>query len=407
MKKVLFTLLAVLMAVPAFAINVYNQDDTKVDIYGSIRGFLGYGHGMSNQDIAGVTVDNTSDKFLYGLQGNSRLGFKFAASGFSGQVEFGLNEKTLRNSADKTPGIRHIWGAYSFGEAGQILIGKTDTPTAMSGFSSDIFFTDGGLDGFGGNTTGSRRFQVQYNIAGLSLALIEDDTDSSAGLGSQNISYIPRIALAYTFKSPSLLAKIGGSYTAVNGDITLENKNKPEWKTIHAFNVVGGVKAGLLDNNLWIALQLGYDMNGDLFGERKTVYTDGSNSAKPLVGFLGSVPSSAVINTQNGDIYNVSRVNVAAEIGYKVIENMSLILGGGYQYTLYDQLNTTISGVNMSTDIHSYGVYFQAPYTVNKYLMFIPQVGYYATAGYATVSQVDSNATKSSVLLGMQMRVNF
>ena len=40
MKKVLLTLFAVLMAVPAFAIEVYNNGEgTSVDIYGTIRGY--------------------------------------------------------------------------------------------------------------------------------------------------------------------------------------------------------------------------------------------------------------------------------------------------------------------------------------------------------------------------------
>ena len=79
MKKILLTLCAVLMAVPAFAIEVYNNGENSVGIYGHVRGYMGYGMGMkgASTDINGtvITVDPTYDhKMLYGLQGNSRIG---------------------------------------------------------------------------------------------------------------------------------------------------------------------------------------------------------------------------------------------------------------------------------------------------------------------------------------------
>ena len=99
MKKVLLTLIAVLMAVPAFAIEVYNNgEDTSVEIYGTARGYIGYGHssvdGIVNGDV-NPDVNPDYDNFLYGLQGNSRIGTKFKVGNFAGQVELGANENTL------------------------------------------------------------------------------------------------------------------------------------------------------------------------------------------------------------------------------------------------------------------------------------------------------------------------
>ena len=40
MKKVFLTLFAVLLAVPAFAVEVYNNGDNSVAIYGNFRGYV-------------------------------------------------------------------------------------------------------------------------------------------------------------------------------------------------------------------------------------------------------------------------------------------------------------------------------------------------------------------------------
>lgn len=392
MKKVLLTLIAVLMAVPAFAIEVYNNgEDTSVEIYGTARGYIGYGHssvdGIVNGDV-NPDVNPDYDNFLYGLQGNSRIGTKFKVGNFAGQVELGANENTLTYGQGKVGvGLRQVWGSYTFGNAGTFVAGKTDTPTSMSGFSSDIMDTDGGLNGFGGNSTSNRRFQMAYRVMGLDIAIIEDEMSSSAaninGFTDNANAYIPRLAIAYTYKGANLMAKIGATYSALNGTITTPTNADTRWTTIHAFGVVAGVKPTFMDGKLWLAIQARYGMNEELYGEAKTVYNGGA---------FGHT-SIAIPMTVEGDgtVNNTSRVNVGLELGYKVTEQFSAILGGGYQLTMNEAAGFE--------NINSYGAYLQIPYAVSKNFSLIPQISYFGTS--------QGDWTSNAVLFVMQARFTF
>lgn len=386
MKKVLLTLVAVLMAVPAFAIEVYNNgEDTSVEIYGTARGYVGYGHSATDD---GVNVPD-NDNFLYGLQGNSRIGTKFKVGNFAGQVELGANENTLTYGQGKVGvGLRQVWGSYTFGNAGTFVAGKTDTPTSMSGFSSDIMDTDGGLKGFGGNSTSNRRFQMAYRVMGLDIAIIEDEMSSSAaninGFTDNANAYIPRLAIAYTYKGANLMAKIGATYSALNGTITTPTNADTRWTTIHAFGIVAGVKPTFMDGKMWLAIQARYGMNEELYGEAGTYEN---------LGAFGHTAYGNNLMTVDGDgtVNNTSRVNVGLELGYKVTEAFSAILGGGYQLTMND-----VAGFE---NIHSYGAYVQIPYAVSKNFSLIPQISYFGTN--------QTNHQTDAVLFVMQARFSF
>ena len=386
MKKVLLTLAAVLMAVPAFAIEVYNNgEDTSVEIYGTARGYVGYGHSATDD---GVNVPD-NDNFLYGLQGNSRIGTKFKVGNFEGQVELGANENTLTyGQSNVGVGLRQVWGSYTFGNAGTFVAGKTDTPTSMSGFSSDIMDTDGGLKGFGGNSTSNRRFQMAYRVMGLDIAIIEDEMSSSAaninGFTDNANAYIPRLAIAYTYKGANLMAKIGATYSALNGTITTPTNADTRWTTIHAFGIVAGVKPTFMDGKLWLAIQARYGMNEELYGEAGTYENLGAFGHTAFGNNLMTVDGDGTVN-------NTSRVNVGLELGYKVTEAFSAILGGGYQLTMNDATGFQ--------NINSYGAYLQIPYAVSKNFSLIPQISYFGTE--------QTNHKTDAVLFVMQARFTF
>lgn len=387
MKKVLLTLIAVLMAVPAFAIEVYNNGENAVDIYGTLRGYIGYGHGVD-----GVS-DTTDDNFLYGIQGNSRIGVRLKVGNFSGQVELGAVEATLYGrSKGSNVGLRQAWGAYSFGNAGALLAGKTDTPTAMGGFISDIMDTDGGLNGFGGSTTGSRRFQIQYNVAGLSIALIENDMAYGPGDGPDDgpdVSYgytdggetIPRLGLSYTYKNPSLLVKVAATYSALNGTINAPVSDT-RWATVHAFGVALGLKPTFMDGKMWLSVLARYGMNEELYGEAKTVYNGGLMAHSSIGDYVGV--------QADGTVDNVQRAAVALELGYNVNDMIAVIVGGGYQHSMIDAL---------TYDVGSYAVFLQAPIKISGNFALIPQFTY-------TGTRLDSD-NKDSLVLAMQARITF
>lgn len=382
MKKVLLTLIAVLMAVPAFAIEVYNNgEDTSVDIYGTVRGYVGYGHAFNA---------NENDNFLYGVQNNSRVGVKLKVGNFSGQVELGANEQTvLVVSASNAVGLRQAWGAYSFGNAGTLLAGKTDTPTSMSGFSSDIMDTDGGLNGFGGTTTSTRRFQIAYQVMGLNIAIIENDmrvNSTNFDNYKDGGEVIPRIAISYTYKNPSLMAKVGATYSALNGSLTSPTDPDTRWTTIHAFGIVAGVKPTFLDGRMWLSIMARFGMNEHLYNEAKTVANNGSQGHSAF----GLAPT--IVNN-DGTVYNVTRLSAVVELGYKANDYIAAILGAGYQYT-------TLDTSAFPNDINSYAVYLQAPYTVSKNFALIPQLSWFS-------STQAGGAEQNAVVLMMQARFTF
>lgn len=381
MKKVLLTLIAVLMAVPAFAIEVYNNgEDTSVDIYGTVRGYVGYGHAFNA---------NENDNFLYGVQNNSRVGVKLKVGNFSGQVELGANEQTVLGvSVSNAVGLRQAWGAYSFGNAGTLLAGKTDTPTSMSGFSSDIMDTDGGLNGFGGTTTSTRRFQIAYQVMGLNIAIIENDmrVNSTFDNYKDGGEVIPRIAISYTYKNPSLMAKVGATYSALNGSLTSPTDPDTRWTTIHAFGIVAGVKPTFLDGRMWLSIMARFGMNEHLYNEAKTVANNGSQGHSAF----GCAPT--IVNN-DGTVYNVTRLSAVVELGYKANDYIAAILGAGYQYT-------TLDTSAFPNDINSYAVYLQAPYTVSKNFALIPQLSWFS-------STQAGGAEQNAVVLMMQARFTF
>ena len=418
MKKVFLTLFAVLLAVPAFAIEVYNNGENSVGIYGHVRGYMGYGMGMNggSSDYNGTvtTVDPTfGHKMFYGLQNNSRVGTNIKIGNFTAQFELGANEKTLvTQGTGDTIGFRQAWAAYTFGNGSRLLFGKTDTPTAMGGFNSSFYDTDGGLNGFGGTVTGSRRFQVQYSIAGLTLALIEDDIVNAVNSGRftegtyTNLAgqlkpvYTPRAGISYVFQNESLLAKIAATYTAVNGSY-LNTSNQQAWTNLHAFGVTLGVKPTF--GNMWVSILARYGMNEDLYDEGKTVANTGSYAHE-------KINYTAAFSTKNdGSFNNIHRAGAAVEFGMKATEAFTFIVGGGYQATIPELEEVT--GVERSELVHSYAVFLQGQYALSPNFALVPEIAWFGTV--INDSKTEGGVTDKSsnyqngLLVGLQFRATF
>lgn len=424
MKKVFLTLFAVLLAVPAFAIEVYNNGDNSVAIYGNFRGYAGYGlsvAGDQTMTMGGQSATGTDGglghNMLYGLQGNSRIGTNIKVGNFTAQFELGANEKTLINGpTDNTIGIRQAWGAYTFGNGSKLLFGKTDTPTAMGGFNSSFYDTDGGLNGFGGTVTGSRRFQVQYSIAGLTLALIEDDVTSGTNITgfTDNAPYTPRAGISYVFQNESLLAKIAATYTAVNGSYTDAGVTK--WTNLHAFGVTAGVKPTF--GNMWVSALLRYGMNEDLYGEGKTVANIGeyghANYSDVGISPFG-LALGRTINS-DGSFNNVHRAGAALEFGIKATESFTAIIGGGYQATIQEVTNAQAATIfpgatDPSYLVHSYAVFLQGQYKLSPNFALVPEIAWFGTIANGSAKVGDQKASvsdsQSGLLVGVQFRATF
>lgn len=351
MKKIVVSsALSALLVLPAMAFEVHNNDDTKVDIYGSIRGYVGYGESGKAGADAG---------YLIGIQNNSQFGVKFQKDKFKANVEWGAVEPGVDGNANST-GWRQYWGSYTT-SAGTILFGKTNTPTIDNGFTNDFFNNDNGSSGFGGIATGSRKIQIQYNVAGLSLALVEDETgDGRNGGAARPNQESPRIATSYT----------------INDD-----KGKPIFKAAATYKyynsntIQGNVPAGTSAYHAWIgykptfgssflSLMAHYGKNGHLYGEQLTRISAG--------GYQHSTLDVAGLDAQ--------RAGARAEFGTKLSDDMSLIVGAGYQATFGGKGQKAQAGSDSKDSfIQGYSAFIQLPYKVSSNFTFAPQVSFYQT----------------------------
>ncbi|HCD72973.1 MAG TPA: hypothetical protein DEQ48_01920, partial [Helicobacter sp.] len=341
MKKILVSsALSALLVLPAAALQVYENDGTSLDVYGSIRGYVGMGENAGYADNRG--------NFLFGVQGNSHIGFNVSADKFKAKVEFGANEPD--NSVPTLTPLRFFWGSYNTG-LGTILVGKANTPTTDI-FSTGVLNADTALNGFGGLGTSTRRLQLQYNIAGLSLALISDYLGESIGLsngqsnGTGANTTMPRIALSYTLYGDggSPLFQVAGTYKRFNSGAATSYTNGiatrlPLGTEKDAWHISVGTKPTFGNN--FISLFAHYGKNQHFYGETGTFYNGGNFNH-----------SGVQVTSTNGD---VKRSGVKAELGIGLSKDATFTLGAGYQQTFGD-----IQGY-----YNSIGVFAQVPYKVS------------------------------------------
>lgn len=330
------------------AYKVVDEDDKVIDVYGSARGYVGFGATQS-------TTNPSYGSAIYGLQGNSRLGVKAKVGNLEANAELGLNEPD---------GFRQMWGAYTFGSAGSLLFGKTDTPSvAKSIFSSDLADTEQGSAGFGGLRTSSRKLQLSYSIAGFTIALVDDSTSVVNARGAQNEA-IPRIAASYYLQNEdkTLDFQVGGAYKYYNQGIRLgqgEGNTRFGGFSGSAFHIFTAVKSQMMEKSLYVSAMAHYGMNADLYGEQRTNTNAGGYSHTQIFN--------------DGNVRDVHRVGAYVESGYKFSDMLSGVLGLGYQLSAATPVATT----NASLMAHTFMAMAQLPVKLEKSLTITPQVGYY------------------------------
>lgn len=412
MRKIIFICLFLLFTSNVYAIEIYNKDDNTVDIYGDLRGYIGYGfsfQGRYNEQTSGLINDEYFNDYTlthmmsYGISSMSNAGVNIKIGQFKSKIEIGVNEETFfsRTSDTNTIGLRYVYASWDFLNGGQILFGKTDTPTSMIDFSSDIFNNDGGLYGSGGSSTYHKRFQIQYSFKGLTLALIEDDRAAdSADFVTFYFDdvYTPRAAISYVYENDSLLAKLAATYTAYNGYYT-SNDVDTKWATLHAFGIVTGIKPYFNQKNMWLSIQARYGMNEDMYGETTHAFlyygTDNIN-----IAFLPSV------NEETNTFYNIHRIGATIEYGVKLHNKFTLITGLGFQADLL-----SVGFPDETSYTLSYALFIQGQYSITKNFILVPQIGYYGNflygegkySSYTLKISEDSNA----IMAGLQFRIVF
>lgn len=373
------------------AYKVVDEDDKVVDVYGSVRGYVGFGATMSGASATkgGATQSTTNPSYgsaLYGLQGNSRLGVKAKVGNLSAAAEIGLKEDDY---------FRQMWGSYTFGSAGTLLFGKTDTPSvAKALFASDAADTDQGQAGFGGLRTSSRKLQLSYSIAGFTIALVDDSTSVVNARGKQNEA-IPRIAASYYLQNEdkTLDFQVGGAYKYYNQGIRPgqgEGSERFDGFSGSAFHIFTAVKSQMMEKSLYVSAMAHYGMNADLYGEQRTNTNTGGYSHTQIFN--------------NVAVSDVHRVGAYVESGYKFSDMVSGVLGLGYQLSL---AQSALAGGNDQM-AHTYMVMAQLPVKLEKSLTITPQVGYYgALIGADMGAQASSTATQNGLLAFVRLRYDF
>lgn len=399
MKKIVVSsALSALLVLPAMAFEVYNNDENgvKVDVYGSIRGYVGYGESGKAGADAG---------YLIGIQNNSQFGVKFQKDKFKANVEWGAVEPGVDGQASST-GWRQYWGSYTT-TAGTILFGKTNTPTIDNGFTNDFINNDNGSQGFGGIATGSRKIQIQYNVAGLSLALVEDKVGAGRNAQSDTVGpnqESPRIAASYTINDdkgkPTF--KVAATYKYYNSGTILGNLGTTDQpintQGVSAYHAWIGVKQSF--GGMFISAMAHYGKNGHLYGEQSTTFS------------YGGYAHDKTLDTAVG--LDAQRAGARLEIGSKLSEDMSVIVGAGYQATFggkgQKDVVATASGAK-DLMIHGYSAFIQLPYKVSSNFTFAPQVSFYqtieGTKGEGSVGALATSRKETGVIAAARIKWDF
>ena len=372
MKKVFVSsALSALLVLPAAALEVYSGDNATLSVYGAIKGYVGMGENAQ--------VGMGPAGFLFGVQNNSNIGFDVVADKFKAKVEFGAIENDPFGTANGAVApLRYLWGSYDTG-LGTILVGKANTPTTDI-FSTGVINNDTALNGFGGLSTATRRLQVQYNVAGLSLALISDYIAELASTSSQpnanSSSTMPRIALSYTiYNGSNPLFQIAGTYKR----FTRESEGNPTGNPIDAWHISVGTKPTFGNN--FVSLFGFYGKNQDVYGETGTFYNNGTwGHSKGITGTAGR---------------NIKRAGGKAELGIGLSKDATFTIGAGYQETFGE-----IQGKYKSV-----GVFAQVPYKVNANFTLTPVVGWFQTSGVngSSIAGSVENKVTSVVAAGRVM----
>lgn len=391
MKKVLVSsALSALLVLPAAALEVYSGDNATLSVYGAIKGYVGMGE---NAHIGGPA------NFLFGVQGNSNIGFDVVADKFKAKVEFGAIENDPFGTANGAVApLRYLWGSYDTG-LGTILVGKANTPTTDI-FSTGVINNDTALNGFGGLSTATRRLQVQYNVAGLSLALISDYiaenlSGNTISESSRSNTTMPRIALSYTiYNGSNPLFQIAGTYKRFNrwsngiytpkdANGTGNPANDESGNPKDAWHISVGTKPTFGNN--FVSLFGFYGKNQDLYGETGTFYNGG-----------GWTHNAMSINGATGE--DIKRAGGKAELGIGLSKDATFTIGAGYQ-------ETKISRAEQEPlKYKSIGIFAQVPYKVSANFTLTPVVGWFQTeSARGAASNTADNRITSVVAAGRVM----
>lgn len=355
MKKVLFSLIMALFAVPVFAVE-FESGDFKANIYGEIYGDAFYtyseGYGESSNSFGSQT-----------FVGSSLLGIELSYGNVSGTFEAGLGDP-----------VRRYFLTYRIGGAEDhyLVVGRDTTIAAYSfGMVSNDFQALNDL----GTLADNRRLQIRYGLNGFELAVIipslggawnadnTDDTGYKLSITDTEgnplytvFNVLPRIELAYTYATDALEFKVFGAYGAY---MYSDNSKIASDKVFHSYNVGFGGQANF--GNSFLQFTGWYGANLDLMDalsnyQSRTVSIDPLNNKK-ISMFL-----------ENGTkAENIQSAGVAIGLGHTFNEKYTPQIGVGYTLNFGD-------GYEKMDD--SLGAYLNCVIQINDWFAITPEIAY-------------------------------
>ena len=357
MKKVLFSLIMALFAVPVFAVE-FGSGEFKANIYGEIYGDAFYtyseGYGESSNSFG-------SQAFV----GSSLLGLELSYGNVSGTFEAGLGDP-----------VRRYFLTYRIGGAEDhyLVVGRDTTIAAYSfGMVSNDFQALNDL----GTLADNRRLQIRYGLNGFELAVVipslggswnadnTDDTGYKLSITDTEgnplytvFNVLPRIELAYTYATDALEFKVFGAYGAY---MYSDNSKIASDKVFHSYNVGFGGQANF--GNSFLQFTGWYGANLDLM--------DALGNYKSRVVSVQNNIFSMFLSDENGttttQAENIQSAGVAIGIGHTFNEKYTPQIGVGYTLNFGD-------GYDKMDD--SLGAYLNCVIQINDWFAITPEIAY-------------------------------
>jgi hypothetical protein len=345
MKKLLVLLLVLGLATPAMA--------ASWEFYGSAR--MAYFYNSLNEDYVGN--DNGDFDLDYTLAGNSRIGANAKVNdAISGRFEYGAAGPNGRVN------VRLLYGVYTFG-AGNLLVGQDYTPL-VTDFSNQVLDWDDNLAAVGAPDDG-RVPQIRLTLGNFQVALVQPYTgaeDDDAYEGRDVDVILPKLDLAYQFSTDTLfIMPFLGIQT-----YDVEDQADDESDTILSYVI--GLRTRIIIGPAYVNLSGSYAQNANNFG-MSTFYNNTTNTAQLV----------------DGEIKDSREYDLAAVVGFKVSDRLSLEAGVGYTQSEVDQDNDNTA--RQTTWVW----YVNAPFTVAPGFTVTPEVGNYYFGTLENSNAHDSN----------------
>ena len=360
--------------------------------YGSVRMATFYNDFKAKDNHKNNGGTGINDKGTqWRLQTNARIGARVTIGNISGHFEYGHGGGT-----NNDPTTRLLYGKWDFGP-GSIVIGK-DYSLLDYTVTTQVFHNDNNMNGFG-QFDGGREAQIKLIYGAFQFAMINPVTGlPGSGTPTDTTVYLPRFEASYDFNFSDLRGRVLAGFktydiVANKGLATEDKEGATSYILAFAMKYVPGpFYAGL--TGLY-AQNLGGLVDGNMNTGRATGHGV-ANGIPTAAGPSGPGFGSGQKYIATGIAEDSKTWGVAASIGYKFSDMISLEIGYGHQEDKW-------SGSVDRKDIAE-ACYINMPITVAKNFWIIPEFG---IENFKTKSNGNTTKLGKSTYIGAKWQVNF